>query len=113
MLNLLLTSNELGSAIFAIVGIFGLAFIAMLITMKITDSSKKESNDGWGGCLFIIIFAIIIAILSNLSRCEGCSRGSSSGGSEGGYWDNYPRHTQLVNPELKEVNTFIFTTCEA
>ena len=113
MVNLVLKAGEWGSVALVIVGILVIGFISMFITSIITDSTKKtnstKGDDDFGSCLFIIVFAVIVAIISGLTKCKGCSTGSGGRDSEGGYWENTPRHTQLIDSTQKNVNMKIIS----
>lgn len=83
----------------AIFGIAFILFIASIVYFQIFEKDGEEPK----GCVgkFILCIILVLAAFFLVSMCGG----------NNAPWQ--PRHTQLVNPELKEVNTFIFTTCEA
>lgn len=83
----------------AIFGIAFILFIASIVYFQIFEKDGEEPK----GCVgkFILCIILVLAAFFLVSMCGG----------NNAPWQ--PRHTQLVNPELKEVNTFIFTTCRA
>ena len=70
---------------------------------------EKKDNDNKSLIVFIIIMIFAGTFFMGIfQKCVGSKHNPLEDSSP---WQ--PRHTQLVNPKLKEVNTFIFTTCEA
>ena len=94
------------SGVFIIILIFGVLLVAAFTLANITDKTKRKDDSA--GCLWPIIMAIIIAIICSLGNCKGCSRGPK--GDPGGYWDNFPRHTQMQKPIKSFVKEVIFNT---
>ena len=88
--------------ILALIAFFPLFGIIMGSTFDVAEKQAEKGNGSCLGAIFIIIaIAMIIMTVVELKNCSNNEK----------HWE--PRHTQLVNPELKEVNTFIFTACEA
>ncbi len=78
-------------------GLLGVAFFfsSVMEKSKMSDENK--------GCLWPIVIIAVIAIVFSLGNCKGCSRGTK--GDPGGYWENFPRHTQMHKP-VQNTNPF-------
>jgi len=78
-----------------------------IIMGSIFDNAEKQADKGNGSCLGTIFIAVAIAIvIMTIVELKNCSNSN--------YERNWePRHTQLVNPDLKNVNILIFTSCKA
>ena len=104
--NLLLSSDG-GRIALILLGMFAVFFILPHILSAAFDKAEKEADKGNGSCLGAILIIVAIAVISmTIMQLKDCSNGNYEK-----HWE--PRHTQLVNPDLKNVNILIFTSCKA